>query len=169
MFRRFRRFLTLLAIGDVLLTLAALALAVLLRRAMPWGKSLGEQGQLVLPPVYGMVALLWPVAFQVLSVYDSQLVTSVCGQVRRLTVAIPVSVFVLGGFLYFTYREVPRLLVAYFGVLDWLLLALMRVVAVVLLGGGRGGRVSAGGVFLIGGGGAGGGVGEVISREGLEA
>jgi exopolysaccharide biosynthesis polyprenyl glycosylphosphotransferase len=166
MFRRFRRFLTLLAIGDVLFSLTALALAVFLRRALPWGKPLGEQeSRLLAPVVYGMVALLWPVAFQMLSVYDSQLATSVRGQVRRLTVAIPVSIFVLGGLLYFTYREVPRLLVAYFGVLDWLLLALVRVVAVALLRVVRDVRRTAGRVLVVGAGETAIEVAEIISRE----
>ena len=165
MFRRFRRFLTLLAIGDVLLTLAGLGLAVFLRRALPWGKPLGEGGQLVTPPVYGMVALLWPVAFQMLRVYDSQLATSARGQVRRLTVAVPASVFVLGGLLYFTYREVPRLLVVYFGVLDWLLLALMRVVAVALLRVARDVRRSAGRVLIVGTGETAVEVARIIARE----
>ena len=120
MFRRFRRFLTLLAIGDVLLTLLALALAALLRYALPWGKPLSARGDPLLTPViYAVVALVWPVAFQMLDVYDSQLATSARGQIRRLTVAVPVSVFVLGGFLYFTFRDVSRLLVVYFALLDW--------------------------------------------------
>jgi exopolysaccharide biosynthesis polyprenyl glycosylphosphotransferase len=165
MFRRFRRFLTLLGIGDVLLTLAALALAVFLRRTLPWGKLLGEGGQLVAPVVYGVVALLWPVAFQVLNVYDSQLAVNSRAQIRRLTVAVPVSVFALGGFLYFTYREVPRLLVAYFGALDWLLLTLLRVVAVALLRVVRDVRRTAGRVLVVGAGEAAIEVAEIIQRE----
>ena len=66
MFRRFRRFLTLVAIGDVLFTLAALALADFLRSILAWGRPLGEQGYpLVAPLIYGVVALVWPVAISV--------------------------------------------------------------------------------------------------------
>jgi exopolysaccharide biosynthesis polyprenyl glycosylphosphotransferase len=153
MFRRFRRFLTLIAIGDVLCTLAALALADFLRITLPWGKPLGEPTHpLVAPLIYGVVALVWPVSFQMLTIYDSRLATNARGQIRRLTVAVPVSVFVLGGFLYFTYREVPRLLVAYFGVLDWAFLVLIRIVAVALLRALRNVRRSGGRVLIVGAG-----------------
>jgi exopolysaccharide biosynthesis polyprenyl glycosylphosphotransferase len=166
MFRRFRRFLTLLALGDVLLTLAALALAAFLRTTLRWGKPLGPLDYPLLAPViYAVVALSWPVAFQMLGVYDSQLATSAHGQIWRITLAIPVSVFVLGGFLYFTFRQVPRLLVIYFGVLDWLLLALMRVGAVALLRALRDTRRTAGRVLIVGAGETAVEVAEVIGRE----
>jgi len=166
MFRRFRRFLTLLAIGDILLTLAALAWAAFLRRALPWGKPLGPSDyHLVASGIYGIAALIWPVAFQMLKVYDSHLATSARGQVRRLTVAVPVSVFVLGGFLYFTYREMPRLLVVYFAVLDWSLLALMRVGAVALLRTFRDAQRAAGRVLIVGAGETAIEVAEIIGRE----
>ena len=165
MFRRFRRFLTLLAIGDVLLTLASLALAAFLRRALPWGKPLSPAYLLVAPVVYGVVALTWLVAFQMLNVYDSQLATSARGLLRRLTVAVPVCIFVLGGFLYFTYREMPRLLVVYFAVLDWSLLALMRVVAVASLRRLQDTRRTAGRVLIVGAGETAVEVAEIIGRE----
>ena len=152
MFRRFRRYLTLLAIGDVLLTMAALALAALLRRALPWGRPLNGGQTLVSPVVYAVVALLWPLAFQILGMYDSQLATKVAGQIRRLTLAVPVSVFVLGGFLYFSFRDVSRLLVVYLAVMDWGLLALMRIVAGNLLQALRDVRNTAGRVLIVGGG-----------------
>jgi exopolysaccharide biosynthesis polyprenyl glycosylphosphotransferase len=166
MFRRFRRFLTLIAIGDVLFTLAALALAEFLRIVLPWGRLLGDQGlPLVAPLVYGAVALVWPVSFQMLDVYDSRLATNALGQVRRLTVAVPISVFVVGGFLYFTYRQVPRLLVAYFGVLDWAFLALNRIVAVALLRALRNVRRAGGGVLIVGAGDTATEVAQIIESE----
>ena len=166
MFRRFRRFLTLLAIGDVLLTLAALWLAGLLRLGLPLGRYLAPNlHPLVAPVVYGVVALAWLVTFQVLRVYDSQLATSVWGQIRRLSVAVPVSVFMLGGFLYLSYREVSRLLVVYFAVLDWLLLVLMRFVAVGLLSAVRDVRHTAGRVLIVGAGEAALEVADIVSRE----
>ena len=47
-----------------------------------------------------------------------------------MTVAVPISAFVLSGFLYFTFRDVSRMLVVYFVVVDWVLLAMLRAVAV---------------------------------------
>ena len=165
MFRRFRRYLTLLAIGDVLLTLVALGLAAFLRQEVPWGRSLGPGYVLVPPIVYGIVALLWPLAFQMLKVYDSQLVTNVGAQVQRLALAVPVSVFVLGGFLYFTYREISRLLVVYFALVDWSLLAFERVVASLLLQALRDVRNTAGRVLIVGAGESAADVAEIIKRE----
>jgi len=155
-----------MAIGDVLLTIAALALAVFLRRALPWGKPLSAgDAPLIVPVVYGVVALTWPVAFQMLNVYDSQLATSAQGQIRRLTVAVPVSTFVLGGFLYFTYRDVPRLLVVYFALLDWAFLGLARFAGVTLLRVLRGVRRTAGRVLIVGTNPTAVEVARIISRE----
>jgi exopolysaccharide biosynthesis polyprenyl glycosylphosphotransferase len=165
MFRRFRRYLTVLAIGDVLLTVAALALAVVLRRALPWGRSLDGAQQLVPPVVYALAALLWPLAFQMLRVYDSQLATNTSGQIQRLALAVPVTVFVLGGFLYFSYREISRLLVIYFGVIDWVLLSLMRIAAGALLQVLRDVRSTAGRVLIVGAGDTAADVAEIIKRE----
>jgi exopolysaccharide biosynthesis polyprenyl glycosylphosphotransferase len=120
---------------------------------------------LVPPIVYAVVALLWPLAFQMLRVYDSQLATNVRGQIQRLTLAVPVSVFVLGGFLYFTFREISRLLVVYFAVLDWALLALLRVLAGHLLQALRDVRNSAGRVLIVGAGEAAARVAAIIKRE----
>jgi len=153
MFRRFRQFLTVLAIGDVLLTLLALGAAEFLRLLLPWGKYLGMPAEpLIAPTIYGMVAVTWLVAFQMLNVYDSQLATSAAGLVRRLTVAMPVVVFVLGGFLYFTFRDVSRLLVVYFAVLNWLFLTLWRLAAVRALRTMRDLPATAGRVLIIGAG-----------------
>jgi len=165
MFRRFRRYLTFIAIGDVLLTMAALALAAFLRRALPWGKPLGGEYLLASPIVYAVVALLWPLAFQMLKVYDSQLATNVTAQIQRLTLAVPVSVFVMGGFLYFTFRDISRLLIVYFAVLDWTLLALLRVLAGVLLQALRDVRNTAGRVLIVGAGETAAQVAEIIKRE----
>jgi exopolysaccharide biosynthesis polyprenyl glycosylphosphotransferase len=165
MFRRFRRYLTLIAIGDVLFTMAALWLATLLRRTLPFGKFIAEGDPLVSPVVYGVAALLWPLAFQVLKVYDSQLATNAGRQIQRLTLAVPVASFVLGGFLYFTFREVSRLLIVYFAVLDWALLALLRVVAGYLLQSLRDVRNTAGRVLVVGAGQTAAEVAAIIKRE----
>jgi exopolysaccharide biosynthesis polyprenyl glycosylphosphotransferase len=165
MFRRFRRYLTFLAIGDVLLTVAALALAVFLRPTLPWGREIAPGTLLVPPVVYAVVALLWPLALQMLRVYDSRLATSAPGQIQRLTIAVPVSVFVLGGFLYFSFRDISRLLVVTFAVLDWALLASLRVLAARLLQALRDVRNTAGRVLIVGAGEAAAEVTGIIKRE----
>ena len=165
MFRRFRRYLTFLAIGDVLLTVAALGAAVLLRPVLPWGRSIAGQSVLVSPVVYAVVALLWPIGFQTLGVYDSRLATNVLAQVRRLTIAVPVSVFVLGGFLYFTFRDISRLLIVYFALANWALLVLLRVGGGRLLQALRDVRNTAGRVLIVGAGETAARVADIIERE----
>jgi len=165
MFRRFRRFLMLLAIADVLLTVAALGLATLARRTLLWGKFIAPGDPLVSLAVYGIVALLWPVIFQTLGVYDSQYATSAGVQIRRLTFAVPVSAFVLGGVLYFTFREISRLLVVYFALLDWALLALLRVAAVGMLRTLRPQRHTTGRVLVVGAGETGRRVAQIVTGE----
>ena len=123
MFRRFRRFLTLLSAADLLATMGALALAAALRPFLP-GKSVGP-GELVSPVVYAIVALVWTAVFQVLGVYESQGAMSVSTQVRRMSKALPAAMFVLAGALYFSFRDVSRLLVIYFAALNWVFLALL--------------------------------------------
>ena len=165
MFRRFRRYLTALAIGDVMLTVVALALAAFLRGTLPWGKPLLGAQRLVPPVVYGVVALLWPLAFQMLRIYDSQIATNLGRQIQRLTLAVPLSVFVLGGFLYFSYREISRLLVVYFVALDWTLLSVLRVVAGQALQALRDVRNTAGRVLIVGAGESAAQVAKIIAHE----
>jgi len=131
MFRRFRRFLALLSAADLLATMGALALAEALRPFLP-GKSM-SQGDLLSPVVYAIVALVWTPVFQALGVYESQGAMGILTQVRRMSRALPVAILVLAGALYFTFREVSRMLVVYFAVLDWAFLALLRVAGVTAL------------------------------------
>jgi exopolysaccharide biosynthesis polyprenyl glycosylphosphotransferase len=100
-----------------------------------------------------------------LKVYDSQLATNAGRQIQRLTMAVPVASFVLGGFLYFTFREVSRLLIVYFATLDWGLLALLRVAAGYLLQSLRDVRNTAGRVLVVGAGETAAEVAAIIKRE----
>jgi exopolysaccharide biosynthesis polyprenyl glycosylphosphotransferase len=131
MFRRFRRFLALLSAADLSATMVALAVAVALRPLLP-GKPLGS-GDVLSPLVYAIVALVWTPVFQVLGVYESQGAMNIATQVRRMSKAMPVAILVLAGTLYFSFREVSRLLVIYFAALDWALLTLLRVTGVTAL------------------------------------
>jgi len=133
MFRRFRRFLALLSAADLAMTMMALALAEALRPILPWGQPLIGVGTLVSPLVYAIVALVWTLVFQLLSVYEPQGVMNIPTQIRRLTQALLVAVMVLAGALYFSFRDISRLLVIYFAVFDWVLLVLLRVGGVTAL------------------------------------
>ena len=162
MFRRFRRFLALLSAADLLATMAALALAEALRPFLP-GKALGQNDALS-PLVYAIVALVWTPVFQTLGVYESQAAMNIATQVRRMSKAMPVAILVLAGALYFSFREVSRLLVVYFAVSDWVFLALLRVAGVTALRLLRQ-RMQPGSVLIVGAGEPGVQVAAAIARD----
>ena len=162
MFRRFRRFLALLSAADLLATMAALALAEALRPFLP-GKALGQNDTLS-PLVYAIVALVWTPVFQTLGVYESQAAMNIATQVRRMSKAMPVAILVLAGALYFSFREVSRLLVVYFAVSDWVFLALLRVAGVTALRLLRQ-RMQPGSVLIVGAGEPGVQVAAAIARD----
>lgn len=120
---------------DLCFTLISLYLASVARRQLPFGAELGRAATAQLPiHVYVMASVLWPVIFVLLSVYDLRYRPSLTEQMQRVIVGVSVSTLVFAGALYFTFREVPRLLFAYFFFLDLLLLAGLRVIVPFILG-----------------------------------
>jgi exopolysaccharide biosynthesis polyprenyl glycosylphosphotransferase len=120
---------------DLCSTWVALYLASVARRQLPFGLDLGRATTAHLPVnVYLMAAVLWPVIFVLLSVYDFRNRPSLVEQLERVIVAISVATLVFAGALYFTFRDVPRLLFAYFFLLDLLLLVGLRLSVPLILG-----------------------------------
>lgn len=113
--------------GDVALTLVALVAADLLRRRLPYGKPLNPAHSYLEVPLYFFVAVIWPLVFQTISVYQIRSTTTWVGEARKLILAVGTAVFTFSGVLYFTYRDVPRLMVVYFTVLDLGALAVWRL------------------------------------------
>jgi exopolysaccharide biosynthesis polyprenyl glycosylphosphotransferase len=124
---------------DLCFTWIALYLASVARSQLPFGAELGRATTAQLPvQVYVMASVLWPVIFVLLSVYDVRYRPSLIEQLERGIVAISVATLVFAGALYFTFRDVPRLLFAYFFLLDLLLLVGLRLIVPFLLGRARG-------------------------------
>lgn len=114
---------------DLCLTEAALHLASVARRQLPVGAELGRAGTANLAlGVYLMVGLLWMLIFLLLSVYDLRRSPRLIDQLERVVVAIAVATLVFAGALYLSFRLVPRLLFAYFFLLDLVLLVGYRLV-----------------------------------------
>ena len=111
--------------ADVLLTVTVFALMVELRPILP-GRFIESAEVARIPALYACVAVLWIATFGFSGVYDLANIPSFAKQWGRFTLAYMLAVFVLGGVLYFTYREMSRLLVAYFSVTDYFLLLLTR-------------------------------------------
>jgi exopolysaccharide biosynthesis polyprenyl glycosylphosphotransferase len=119
----------LLAAADIGLTLAALYAASWARYAIPWGVPLTWE-QVALPiPVYVVCAIVWPVMFSLVSGYDLEARGSqrLYDSLRSLSLSVGLALLVLAGVLYFSYRMVPRRLFFYFAVIDFSLLALVRI------------------------------------------
>jgi exopolysaccharide biosynthesis polyprenyl glycosylphosphotransferase len=133
MFGNLRRLILVLIAADILLTQVALIVADWLRRALPLGRDIGQLDTFLNPYLHLMALLLWPVVFAVTSVYDIRRNVRPVGEARTLLVAVSTATFVLGGVLYFTFRDVPRLLVVYFYIADLLLLSSARLAAGLVL------------------------------------
>lgn len=127
MYAQLQRLVVYLAILDLLATQAALVAADWARRAVPLGQPLGPADTLLNPGLYLIVALVYPAAFVALGAYDLRRETRPLGDAAGLTRAVAVGTFVFAGVLYFTYRDVPRLLVVYFSVALLALVAACRL------------------------------------------
>lgn len=118
-----------LLLFDLCLTQVALYLASVARRHLPFGLELGRATTAYLPlNVYLTVGGLWLVIFVLLSVYDLRQKPRVTDELQRVVVAVAIATLVFAGALYVSFRDVPRLLFAYFFVLDLLLLVGFRLV-----------------------------------------
>ena len=127
MFAKLRRLAWVLMLGDLVLTLLALVLADLLRIHMPFGRPLGSTTSYLELPLILFVVAIWPLVFQALSMYQLGNTNSWVGEGRQLLVAVATAVFAFAGSLYFTYRDVPRLMVVYLLILDLGALAIWRL------------------------------------------
>ena len=106
---------------DIALTLLALLLASMVRPWLPFGQPLTAQHAGLSPVIYFLVALIWAGVFLLLSVYTPRTLRPI-DEAQLLFVAVTLATLTLGGFLYFSFREVSRLQVLTFYVLDLLLL-----------------------------------------------
>jgi exopolysaccharide biosynthesis polyprenyl glycosylphosphotransferase len=124
-FKEYRRYQLFLVLADVVITLAVFALTVKFRPFLP-GRDIAAESHVVPPLVYVMVAMLWVACFALLGVYDISRMPSFSRQAGRVTFAMLLSVLVLAGFLYFTYRGTSRMLVVYFSVGNYAVLLILR-------------------------------------------
>jgi len=126
-FARLQRLIVYLAVIDLLGTELALVMADAARRLLPLGQPLGAPPTLLNPAIYLIVGVVYPLSFLALSVYDLRRDTRPVGDPYSLARALVVGMFVFAGVLYFSYRDVPRLLVVYFFIAQLGLLAAARL------------------------------------------
>lgn len=113
---------------DMLCTLQALSLAATLRVIYPFDEK--DLAFLHLPaPAILLTLLIWATTFVLFSVYDDQKTVRFIDEAQKVFIASLFSVLLLAGALYFSYRDIPRLFVVYFSILNVLLLIGWRVAA----------------------------------------
>ncbi len=108
-------------VSDIALTELALFLSYILRPLSPVGIPLTTEHTRLVPFVYLAVALIWTIAFLLLSVYAPRTLKAV-DEAQAIIVAVTLSTLILAGVLYFSYREVSRLQILLFYALDLILL-----------------------------------------------
>ena len=133
MLGRFRNLVAVLFIGDVLLTQLALYLSGVARRQIDFGQYIPADQAFYSLPLHVLVLLIWPVVFVSFGVYDTRRMTMDVGEARVLVTAELVAFFAFAGVLYLSFRDVPRLMVFYFLLIDLFLLGLLRVIVGVIL------------------------------------
>jgi exopolysaccharide biosynthesis polyprenyl glycosylphosphotransferase len=118
--------------------------------------GIGAAEQLPLPwslaPVLVLAGLIWPFFFAGLSVYDGRRNETLRAELMNTFTALVISMLVLAGSLYFTYRETSRLMLLFFWILDSLLLLGGRVGLYTLRIAGRQNRNGKKVVLLVGAG-----------------
>ncbi len=83
--------------------------------------------ELLPPPVFLLVAIIWPFFLVVFSVYDGRRNPTLMAELVNVFLAVCISTLTLAGVLYFSYRETPRVLILIFFILDALLLVSYRL------------------------------------------
>jgi exopolysaccharide biosynthesis polyprenyl glycosylphosphotransferase len=111
---------------DIVLTCVSLYLARLVRPIIPFGLPLTIEKVHSLPLMYVVVAIIWAIAFLVLSIYEAREQRAV-DEAQAVFVATTLATLTLASLLFFTYREVSRLLIVNFYVIDLILLVGYRL------------------------------------------
>jgi exopolysaccharide biosynthesis polyprenyl glycosylphosphotransferase len=129
MFKRFTTsYMVFLFTTDLVLAEGALYAASVLRFRLPYGDQVPWEMARVPLPVYGLVVLIWPLIFMILSLYNPNRVFRAVDEFPLVILATTLAALTLAGFLYLTYRDVPRYLFAYFFLTDLGLLISYRAV-----------------------------------------
>lgn len=114
-------------IADIFLTCIALFVADHIRRHVAIGMPIEPVTTFLNPFLYILAVLIWAFVLDTFSIYDFRRMTRLRDELKELSFAIPTAVFILAGFLYFSFRDVPRLLMLYFLALNLVWLTVARL------------------------------------------
>jgi exopolysaccharide biosynthesis polyprenyl glycosylphosphotransferase len=102
---------------DIVLTELSLLFAWLIRPWLPFGLPLALQRDHRVLLLYGVVAIIWTAAFLLLSIYEAREQRAV-EEAQAVFVATTLATLTLAALLYFTFRDVSRLMILTFYVCD---------------------------------------------------
>jgi exopolysaccharide biosynthesis polyprenyl glycosylphosphotransferase len=125
LYKYYRPYQTFLVLADAIMTVLVMLLMVKLRPYLP-GREIGPEQVLGFHPLYLGILLLWHLLFASTGVYHLSSIPNFSRQISRLTPAYLFAVLVFAGSLYFTFRDVSRMLVIYFAATDYVALVLLR-------------------------------------------
>jgi len=113
--------------ADVVAVLLAFALAQWLRRALPLGKPFAVVGGGVNLTICLMALVVWTLVSRQLGAYDPNRLQRIASEVQTVLAGTSVSIVLLAGGLYLSYRGLSRLLFGYFYLLNVALTISLRL------------------------------------------
>jgi exopolysaccharide biosynthesis polyprenyl glycosylphosphotransferase len=125
MFNQYRPLKLRLMLWDVVVTVCALALIEHLRPYLP-GRVILVGEALPSPILYLIVALVWHLVFAITGAYEDRDIPSFSHQVQHLLYSYSLSILLFAGILFFSLRDVSRMLVIYFAVVNFAALLSIR-------------------------------------------
>ncbi len=120
------RYIVVLFASDLLAFVVSLLMAQVLRQRVSFGQPFVAAGGGFNLAIGLMAAIFWTVTFRQLQAYDLDHILRPSQELESVLGGIAVSMLLLAGVLYFTYRGLSRLLFVYFFVLDLLLTVCFR-------------------------------------------
>jgi len=112
---------------DIVSVVAAFLIAAYLRQTLPYGRGPWDGNTVFEPLFHGITACLWLVISSVVSLYDPRKMHRAVDELQMVALVWGFFALAVAGVLYFTFRDVSRLLVIYALVIAWFLLMLWRI------------------------------------------
>ncbi|MFZ4656311.1 MAG: sugar transferase [Caldilineaceae bacterium] len=136
---------------DLLITMAAVWLALHLRVVLPFGRDYVMElaGR---PIILYLCALVYPAVYLLSAMYDPERTMRAVDEYQKLTLASLLASLVLAGLIYFIERNTSRILLVYFFVIQFSLMCVWQALARVVLRGNPNNQHDSQRVLLVGAG-----------------
>jgi exopolysaccharide biosynthesis polyprenyl glycosylphosphotransferase len=148
--RRDTNFIIFSILSDWLCVFAAILLADWLRASWPFGLTLAEDNARIILVIEA--GLLYPIIFLLFSIYDPERTYRAVDEYQLLSIASFIAGLALAGMIYFTGRDVSRLILLYFFGIHFILVTLWRAIVRLVRRGMKDKRTDIRRVLLVGGG-----------------